>query len=570
MKMGAGPYRKALRKHRRPVARQSRLGRTVAGGVAVTLVIVLDMPGAAANPVNGTVTSGEAIIVGTGSRLDVIQTSNTAVIDWRGFSIGPQEHTHFQQPSAGATALNRVTGPDPSTIAGRLSATGRLILVNPNGIVFSQGAQVDVNSLIATTSNIADDRFRNGDWRFDRPSPNPTAAVSNAGTITVAETGLAALVAPAVANSGVINARLGKVVLAGTEAFKIDLYGDGLMSFQLAEPAGTGSATSKPSSDPKKRSASNSGTINADGGVVQITAADASGIVDGVVNMSGVVSARTVRSQGGKVVFGSGGETLVSVGGTVDVSAAEAGAKGGEAVVQGQRVQLTSSARIDASGTAGGGRVEVGGGVQGRGITRNAKRTAVEKGAVIKADARGSGKGGTVAVWSDEATGFAGSISARGGAAGGDGGFVEVSGKQRLLFHGTVDTSAPKGLSGTLLLDPQDITVSSTGTNDGALGATGILFDDGTIGTGADAGFTPAFLSNLTGNVVLQASRDFTIAEAVTFTAADSVMVRRRFRRRAASRSPCSPARPSMRMEARPDRSSRPPRSAAAAPAPSP
>ena len=72
-----------------------------------------------------------------------------------------------------------------------------------------------------------------GNMRFDRPSPNPNAAVVNAGTITVAEKGLAALVAPHVVNSGVIQARLGRVVLAGAETYTLDFYGDGLINFDV-------------------------------------------------------------------------------------------------------------------------------------------------------------------------------------------------------------------------------------------------------------------------------------------------------------------------------------------------
>ncbi len=87
--------------------------------------------------------------------------------------------------------------------------------------------------------------------------------------------------------------------------------------------------------------------------------------------------------------------------------------------------------------------------------------------ATIDASALITGNGGKVIVWADDATRFYGSIFAKGGAQGGDGGFVEVSGKQSLLFKGSVDTRAPQGRTGTLLLDPLNITISdaaSTGT----------------------------------------------------------------------------------------------------------
>ena len=71
-----------------------------------------------------------------------------------------------------------------------------------------------------------------GEMVFDQPG-NPNARIENQGTITVKQAGLAALVAPQVANSGVINAKLGHVVLAGAKTATLDLYGDGLLSLDV-------------------------------------------------------------------------------------------------------------------------------------------------------------------------------------------------------------------------------------------------------------------------------------------------------------------------------------------------
>src|SRR5580658_10278818 len=165
------------------------------GSVAATL-------GAAqANPQGGSVASGSASIVQTSpSQLTVNQTSNRVIINWQGFSIAPGEITNFNQPSASAVALNRVTGGDPSIILGQLSANGRLLLINPNGVLFGAGSRVDVAGLIATTADLTDRDFRAGRLNFAMPSSSPTASVVNRGTITVAQGGLVALVAPGVAN----------------------------------------------------------------------------------------------------------------------------------------------------------------------------------------------------------------------------------------------------------------------------------------------------------------------------------------------------------------------------------
>ncbi|NET62833.1 MAG: hypothetical protein F6K47_44120, partial [Symploca sp. SIO2E6] len=93
-------------------------------------------------------------------------------------------------------------------------------------------------------------------------------------------------------------------------------------------------------------------------------------------------------------------------------------------------------------------------------------RTYISPNARINADALTHGDGGRVIVWSDEITRFYGEISAHGGSESGDGGFVEVSGKEQLIFEGQVDTGSDTGNIGTLLLDPVNIEIRS-GNGDG-------------------------------------------------------------------------------------------------------
>ncbi|MCC5638481.1 filamentous hemagglutinin N-terminal domain-containing protein [Nostoc sp. CHAB 5844] len=154
------------------------------------------------------------------------------------------------------------------------------------------------------------------------------------------------------------------------------------------------------------------------------------------------------------------GENLTLLGGAVS-STGSLTAPGGTVQVLGKQIGLFDSARIDVSSENGGGTVLLGGDIQGKGAVPNAARTYVGPNVTIKADALTTGNGGKVVVWADEATGFYGNISARGGSISGNGGFVEVSGKQNLIFRGNVNTSAPFGVSGTLLLDPENITIAN-------------------------------------------------------------------------------------------------------------
>ena len=130
--------------------------------------------------------------------------------------------------------------------------------------------------------------------------------------------------------------------------------------------------------------------------------------------------------------------------------------------------QVTLNGAISASAiTVQSGTVTVGGNLaagSGKILLSSSTLTTIGAGAVISADAGTNGTGGKIIVWSDTHTDFLGNITALGGATGGDGGFVEVSGKATLNFAGTVSTLAPHGKTGTLLLDPSDITIS-TGTN---------------------------------------------------------------------------------------------------------
>ncbi len=153
------------------------------------------------------------------------------------------------------------------------------------------------------------------------------------------------------------------------------------------------------------------------------------------------------------------GQTLSLAGNTV-IHTGELVAPAGMVQVLGNSIQLVESARIDVSGWNGGGTALIGGDFQGKRLLPNATRTVVGPDVQIFADAQGMGPGGRVIVWADDSTQFAGKISARGGNLGGDGGFVEVSGKESLAFTGQVNAGAVNGQPGTLFLDPRDITVT--------------------------------------------------------------------------------------------------------------
>jgi len=430
----------------------------------MSLSLALNIDVIHANPENPQVVSGSATFNQSQSTLTVNQISDKAIINWQSFSINSNEATHFNQPSTSAIALNRVTGNDPSKIFGTLTANGQIVLLNQNGIWFGPGSVVNVAGLLATTANINDNDFLIGYYKFVQ-NPNKNFGILNEGTITVANQGLVALVAPGVENRGVIYATLGKVILAsGKEFTVVDTYGDNLIQF--APNSDITNTPIAPDGSPMRDAVKNSGAIYADGGKVVMTAHAAANVVENVVNMNGVVQANSVVQRNGEIILSGGNEGVVRVAGKIKARGVVVNKKGGKIQVTGKYVGLFANTEIDASGIAGGGEILIGGDYQGKNSNVfNATATYIDSNASVKADALENGDGGKVIVWADDYTNYAGFISARGGNTSGNGGFVEVSGKKILDFRGTADLTALKGNAGTLLLDPADLTITNANAN---------------------------------------------------------------------------------------------------------
>ena len=376
-------------------------------------------------------------------------------------------------------ALNRVTTPNPSQIAGRLDANGQVIIENQSGVIFYKGSQVNTAGLMVSAASSSDTATRGflsgGKLVTDLPA-NPSAVVINQGQITVKQAGLAALVAPQVRNDGVIVARLGHVVLASGTEITLDLYGDGLMSIDV-----TGLVKTLPNG--ATALVTNTGIIVADGGTVQLTARAADSIVQTLVDAGGIIRANTIGSHLGTIrLAGVGGN--ITVEGQLEANGTAPSTTGGNIVVNPSgSVNVASKARISASGQAGGGAIALGTRLKrakgGPGVTATHTSTNVyvAPGAQIAANATHNGKGGRVTVLSTGATVMDGAISATGGPHGGNGGFVETSGIQVLDVGPTtsVTAAAPHGTAGQWLLDPDsDILITDTGTSNVTCTAAGV------------------------------------------------------------------------------------------------
>lgn len=392
---------------------------------------------ARAQPQGGTATHGTVSVQQQGNQTTYSTTNgagtNHSVINWQSFSVPGGTITHFQQPNAASTSINRVIGNNPSEIFGTLSSNGRLVLVNPAGIAVGKGAVVDTAGFTASTLRMSDADALAGRQAFGDGTGGGALSVN--GTV-IARNGDVVLVAPdvRVGADAIVRAPNGTTLVAAGQ--KVALTGRGLEGIQLEMQAPTDQAV-------------NLGRLEG----------DAVGIFASRLKHSGAIQATAVSTEGGKVVL-KGGESL-EIDGSVK---AARGALGGQVHATANQVMLRSGAIIDVSGPAGGGEALIGGGWQGKDSrVANAMSTMIEAGATVNADATVNGNGGTIVAWSDGATSASGTLTARGGAEGGDGGRIEVSGKH-LSMNAEVDLRAPKGKAGSLLLDPTDLCIASDAT----------------------------------------------------------------------------------------------------------
>jgi len=300
-----------------------RFSRLALFGIAGSLAFAASAQ-AQSLPTGGSVAAGSAQIINTTNKVTIVQASQATALNWDSFNIGQGKTVQFIQPNSNAVALNRVTGNEGSVIL------GKVFLVNPNGVLFGQGAQVSVGSLVASTRGISDADFMAGRYSF---AGSGGGAVLNQGTITAHDGGYVALLGASVSNDGLISAKFGTVALAAGNAFTLDVAGDGLLS--VAVDAGAVNALVR-----------NGGMIRADGGNVLLTAQAAGQLLHTVVNNTGVIEAHTLQNQGGTIrLMGDMASGTINQSGTLDAGA-PSGGNGGFIETSAAHVNIADSSKI--------------------------------------------------------------------------------------------------------------------------------------------------------------------------------------------------------------------------------
>lgn len=333
--------------------------------VMVLLAMALGGTAVQAMPSGGDIRSGQGSISQDGKNMTVLQNSDRMAIDWTKFDIAKDETVRYAQPDRNAISLNRVTGGQQSVIAGNLNANGNVVLVNPNGVVFTKNSSVDVGGLVASTARLNDEamkNFANGKdslgLSLDKDS---TAAVINEGQIK-AQGGLVALHAANVENKGTITNEGGTLAMAAAKNLTLSAADDDKLNFTV-------------DGDLAKAQALNSGSLKANGGYVVMTAKSAGDVLSTVVNNSGTIEAKTLRkNEKGQIILDGGDNGQVEVSGTLDASGTEAGQDAGNIKVIGQKTVVHDNTNLLAKGDNNGGKIETSGDVLnlGDGLTIDA------------------------------------------------------------------------------------------------------------------------------------------------------------------------------------------------------
>jgi filamentous hemagglutinin family protein len=432
-------------------------------------------------PTSGQVVAGSLVIGAPSAHgLTVTQSSHRGIVNWQGFSIGRGNTVTFQQPSANAATLNRVTGATTSTIAGQLRANGQIYLVNPNGIQITSSGVVKSAGFTASSLAIADGDFLAGHDLFT--GDGHSAAVRNRGMIRVRHGGAAVLLGGQVANAGTIAAPGGRVGLGAGERIAVDIEGDGFLTVTVPTT----------NSNRAKALIVQAGQIQAAGGRVDLRAATSADVARAAIRLTGSIEAGSVTRTRGAVTFG-GAPFAASL--HADTRAA---AKRGVSRPALARVAKTGRVTIDAGP---GGSAVMKGKINVSGTSRIAGGTVDVRGqsVVVAGDILAKGAtGGSVTVSALQNVNLSASVDVRGLA--GPGGSVTVTGNVITLASATLDASGTTQ-GGVIRIGgdfhgASDLLAAQSVTMDAAT-----LLEANATGTGTDNGGSVVVWSNGTTDV---------------------------------------------------------------------
>ncbi|MGV0026625.1 CHAT domain-containing protein [Phormidesmis priestleyi] len=474
-------------------SKQTRQSAIVCSLLATLPVMVAETPLLAqvAPAIDGTGT----IVTPNANQIDITGGTRSGANLFHSFSqfgVRPEQIINFESSPALQNILGRVSGGNASVIEGLVRVSGsnaNLFLMNPAGMIFGTNARLDVSgSFTATTATGIG--FNNqwfnatgaNNYATLMGSPNAFAfttqpgVIVNAGNLSV--NGNLMLLGGTVVNTGQLSAPNGQITVTsvpGQQVIRLSQVGS-LLSLEVMPDRDSSNWTLPIATLPQLLTGGNLSsatgiTINPNGTIQLVGSTTPLPTPPGTTLISGQVTAPKINLFGNQVGL--------------------------------------IRANLNASTPNQGGTIRIGGDYQGKGTVPNAAQTFVSSDSQIAANSLLDGDGGRVIIWSNDHTQFLGTIAAQGGKNSGNGGFVEVSGKNALTFKGQVDVSAPKGSLGNLLLDPTTLTIIDAPTG-GTFDATAGNIPFGLPDNGANTVSWGAIGAS-GANVSLQATGNITI-----------------------------------------------------------
>ena len=386
-------------------------------------------------PQGGKVTVGDASIQDAGDSMNIHQDSQRVVLDFDSFSVDANETVNYIQPNSDSVALNRVLGSELSEIHGAINANGHVYLINPNGVLFGEGAQVNVGGLVATTLDIDNQSFINRHENFEGSSG---ASVVNKGHINASNR--VVLMATDVLNSGDIQVPAGEIMLRSGNSVFLHSAGSEI-PILVEDPQLSGGVV-------------NEGSLSASRVALVLDGQEGRDIYEGAINNHGLVRAVSVTGEGGSIELLAASSDVINTG---RLDARANNGDGGTVNIEAHRYAQTGELNASGANIGDGGFANI-----------HAKDTIVlHTDSESHIDAGTQGNGGEMIVYADNATWYreGSEISARGGTIAGDGGFVEVSGRNVVAVESPVDIGANNGKGGLWYIDPTDITVQEGPAN---------------------------------------------------------------------------------------------------------
>ena len=294
-------------------------------------------------PENPNLINGEATIYSSANNLAIEQKTDKISINWDTFNIGSSAIVEFFQPNNKSVALNRVNSSDPSYIYGDLRANGQLIFINPSGVLFKGGSKVDVGAMIATTLNMSDDHFLNGNYTFK--DQNDTGRIVNEGNIKAKNGGTIALIARSVVNKGLIETPEGSSALISNNDVTLTMIDNALINFEI-------------NSKELENIVKEKNAINVNNNEILLTSNGKNEVFNAVVNNEGTIKANSISRKGGKIFLSSRKGKIKNSG---TMMASSNATDGGYIEVTSDDIEVDKGSRILAQGSNKGGKILIGG-----------------------------------------------------------------------------------------------------------------------------------------------------------------------------------------------------------------